>query len=60
MRRRSAAGLHFALYLGTADTWQVYDNASRRGPRLAAARFEAMGVHIDDAAAWNILRELGR
>jgi len=61
IRRRFAAGLRnfFGLYQDSVDTWQLYDNADFRAPRLIASREAVANAVVLDTAGWdNLLRRL--
>jgi predicted ABC-type ATPase len=63
IRRRYAAGLRnfFSLYQPLANTWRIYDNSSRSGPRLIArGRASAVTRVLDDEAWALITREVER
>lgn len=57
VRRRFAAGLRnfFGLYQDAVDTWQLYDNADFRTPRLIASREAGADAVVLDAAGWDNL-----
>jgi predicted ABC-type ATPase len=57
VRRRFAAGLRnfFGLYQGAVDTWQLYDNADFRAPRLIASREAGADAVVLDPAGWDNL-----
>ncbi|MBM3933504.1 MAG: Zeta toxin family protein [SAR202 cluster bacterium] len=58
VRRRYVSGLRnfFHLYRPIVDSWQVYDNSDRRGPRLIA-HDNAGSEAILDLVAWDNLLE---
>jgi predicted ABC-type ATPase len=57
VRRRFAAGLRhfFGVYQHTVDTWQLYDNADLRRPRLLASRDAGANTVVFDPAGWDNL-----
>ncbi len=59
VRRRFVSGLKnlFASYLDAVDSWQVYDNADLRGPRLIAARAVGRPASTAEPEAWANLKE---
>lgn len=59
VRRRFHAGLNnlFAAYLGTVDSWQVYDNSDLTGPRLIASQVAGGIPVIADQSYWDNLKE---
>jgi predicted ABC-type ATPase len=59
VRRRFAAGLKnfFSLYRGVADTWQMFDNSAKSGPRLIAAARAGQAPQVIDTGAWARLME---
>ena len=61
--RRYAAGLRnfFSLYQPLANTWRIYDNSSRSGPRLIARGRASTVTRVLDDEAWAlIMREVER
>ena len=60
VRRRFRAGLRnfVQLYSSIANSWQIYDNSSFRGPRLIAARTLGGETTIDDPTAWVRIQEV--
>jgi predicted ABC-type ATPase len=59
VRRRFGAGLRnfIQVYSDIADSWQVYDNSSVRGPRLIAARMLGGETSVEDQTAWDRIHE---
>ena len=63
IRRRYAAGLRnfFALYQPLANTWRIYDNSSRTGPRLIARGRASTVTRVLADEAWALItREVER
>ncbi len=59
IRRRFASGLRnfFDLYQHVVDSWQLYDNADLRWPRLLASRDVGTTPVVFDPAGWdNVVR----
>jgi predicted ABC-type ATPase len=60
VRRRYVGGLRnfYLLYLPIADSWQMYDNGRKAGPRLVAElRTGAASATISNAELWSALLE---
>ena len=57
IRRRFESGLRnlHTIYLPLVDSWQVYDSATRVGPRLIAARVAGQEPAIVEPGAWAML-----
>ncbi len=62
IHRRYRGGLRnfFWLYRPLADSWRLYDNSERAGPRLVAAGRGEETDQIADAAAWDAIVRGGR
>ena len=60
VRRRYDGGLKnfFRLYRPMATTWQLYDNASGRLPRLVASGGRAFETRVVDGQTWDRVRRV--
>jgi predicted ABC-type ATPase len=59
IRRRYLGGLKnfFELYRPLTETWTLYDNSSKSGPRLVAFGGGRIVESIRDSVAWNRVQE---
>lgn len=62
IRRRYYAGLRnlFSLYLPLADSWDIHDNTSRKGPVLIAEGVSGGPATIHVPIIWTALQEAAR
>lgn len=63
IRRRYAAGLRnfFSLYQPLVNTWRIYDNSNRSGPRLIARGRASRVTRVLDDETWTLItREVER
>ncbi len=58
IRRRYNKGIgsFFRLYRPLSDTWRIYDNSARKGPRIVADGGIDRGETIYDPAIWSLIR----
>jgi predicted ABC-type ATPase len=58
IRRRYNKGIEnfFRLYRPMADTWRIYDNSARTGPRLVADGGTDRGESIYGPETWSMIR----
>jgi predicted ABC-type ATPase len=58
VRRRYTAGLgnFFSIYQPLANTWRMYDNSRRSGPRLIATGRASNVTRVVDSKTWALIR----